>query len=119
MIVITNSFDMDKIRKIVRGHEDLCGYIADMVPDRYRHIRAIEHNTRYVLNRCINDDTKISLEDKLWATAELTKNLHVVGYLDFIIDIESFERRINMKKVEEYYKGDKYGKGSRLRTTNS
>ena len=30
MIVITNSFDMDKIRKLVRGHEDLCGYIADM-----------------------------------------------------------------------------------------
>lgn len=112
MIVATNVFDMPLIREMVKKRTDLCAYVHGLVPDRYKHVNAIEHNTRYLLNLNIVNDDSISLDNKLWATQELTKNLHVVGYIDSIVTTSDVEKIINMKKVEKYYEGDKYGKSS-------
>lgn len=111
MIVATDAFDMQKVKSLIKSGGDLCEYAMSLVPDRYKHVDGIYHNTRYFLNLNILKATDISLEDKTAASASLTAGLHVVGYMDDYITCGEMERHINMKKVNKYFEGDKYGKG--------
>lgn len=111
MIIATNSFDMDTIRSIVKDRGDLNEYVLGLVPDRYKHVEAIAHNTRYYLNLQISKSKEFSLQDKTWINFELTRNIHVVGYMGIYITCGELERHINMSRVEQFHKGDKYGKG--------
>ena len=112
MIVATNTFNMDEVISIIKSGGDLCAYVKELVPPRYRHIDGIYHNTRYLLNLEILKSKDIKLEDKTEASSVLTRGLHVVGYMDCYIPCSVLERHINMNKVKRYHEGDKYGKGS-------
>lgn len=107
MIIATDTFDMSKVVSLSEDYDGLCKYIWTLVPDRYKHLDAIYHNTRYYINMCILKDTKISLEKKTQISKYLTKGIRVVGYTDSYITCRDLETRINMKKVNKYYEGDK------------
>lgn len=111
MIVATDVFDMDEVKRLIKSNGDLCAYVMSLVPDRYRHVDGIYHNTRYLLNLRILQSNDLDLKDKSNASAMLTAGLHVVGYMDKYIACGAMERHINMKKVQQYYKGEAYGKG--------
>lgn len=110
MIVATDSFNMDDIHFIVKSNGDIRGYVASLVPDKYRHVEAIAHNTRYLLNLQVLKSREFTLQEKTWISSELTKNIHVVGYMDVYITCGEMERHINMKEVDKYFRGEKYGK---------
>lgn len=112
MIVATNAFNMDEVRSVIKSGGDLCEYVRSLIPNRYRHIDGIYHNTRYYLNLVILKSKDFSLQEKTDASAALTKGLHVVGYMDCYIDCGLLERHIDMRKVNKYFEVDKNGKGS-------
>jgi hypothetical protein len=107
MIIATDIFDMDKVIALRDDYEGLCSYIWTLVPERYKHIDVIYHNTRYYINMCVLKNTSIPLEKKLQISKYLTKNIRVVGYTDTYITCSELEKRINMSKVNKYYEGDK------------
>lgn len=111
MIVATDVFDMEEVARLIKNNGDLCAYVYSLVPDRYKHVDGIYHNTRYLLNLRILQSQDFNLTDKSNASSMLTAGLHVVGYMDKYIACGAMERHINMKKVQQYYEGDKYGKG--------
>lgn len=110
MIVATDAFDMDAIHTIVKSNGDIREYVRSLVPDKYKHVDAIFHNTRYLLNLQVLKSGEFTLQEKTWLNAELTKDIHVVGYMDVYITCGELERHINMSNVEEYFRGDRYGK---------
>lgn len=112
MIIATDTFDIEEVKSLLRDGKDLCTYVRGLIPDRYKHVDGIYHNTRYYLNLTILKSDKFTLEDKMKASAALTRGLHVVGYLDSYLTCGVLERRINMNKVIKYFEGEKYGKGS-------
>lgn len=107
MIIATNIFDMDKVIALRDDYEGLCSYIWTLVPERYRHIDAIYHNTRYYINMCVLKNISIPLEKKLQVSKYLTKGIRVVGYTDTYITCSELEKRINISKVNKYHEGDK------------
>jgi hypothetical protein len=107
MIIATDSFDLDKVIALRENYEELCNYVKTLVPDRYKHIDAIYHNTRYYINMCVLKNTSIPMERKLQVSKYLTKGIRVVGYTDTYITCSELEKRINMNKVNKYYEGDK------------
>lgn len=112
MIIATNSFDMGKIISMSENYEGLCSYIRTLVPDRYKHIDAIYHNTRYYINLEVLKAKDITMQKKMALSKLLTKGIRVVGYMDVYITCTDLERKVNMKKVEQYHRGDKYGKSN-------
>lgn len=112
MIIATNSFDMDEVVKLSGDYEKLCLYVMSLVPERYKHIDAIYHNTRYFINLEVLKSKDIPLDKKTELSKHLTKGIRVVGYMDIYITCNELERKISMKKVEQYYKGDTDGKGN-------
>ena len=112
MIIATNSFDMDKVLRLVGNYEGLCEYVKSLVPDRYKHIDAIYHNTRYFLNLEVLKSKDIPMDKKTELSKLLTKGIRVVGYMDVYIACNEMERKINMKKVDQYHRGDKDGKSN-------
>lgn len=112
MIIATNSFDMNKVVRLSESYEELCSYIMSLVPERYRHIDAIYHNTRYYLNLEVLKSKDIPMDKKTALSKLLTKGIRVVGYMDIYITCNEMERKINMKKVDQYHKGDKDGKSN-------
>jgi hypothetical protein len=107
MIIATDVFDMDKVIALRDDYEGLCNYIWTLVPDRYRHIDVIYHNTRYYINMCVLKNALIPLDKKLQVSKYLTKQIRVVGYTDTYITCSELEKRINMSKVDKYHEGDK------------
>lgn len=112
MIVATDVFDMNAVHAIVKSGGDIRAYVKSLVPERYAHIEAIAHNTRYLLNLQVLKSSEFTLQEKSWLNAELTKEIHVVGYMNCYIACGEMERHINMNKVYKYHEGDKYGKSS-------
>lgn len=112
MIIATNVFDMKKVVSLSEDYDGLCNYIRSLMPERYKHIDAIYHNTRYYLNLEVLKASDISMEKKVSLSEKLTKNIRVVGYMDVYITCKDLERKINMKKVEQYYRGEKYGESN-------
>lgn len=103
---------MDDIHSIIKKGGDIREYVSGLVPTKYRHVEAISHNTRYLLNLQVMKSREFSLEEKTWMNQELTKNIHVVGYMDVYITCGELERHINMKEVDKYFRGEIYGKSS-------
>lgn len=106
MIIATDIFDMDKVIALRDDYEGLCEYIWTLVPERYKHIDVIYHNTRYYINMCVLKSADIPLEKKLQVSKYLTKSIRVVGYTDTYITCRELENRINMSKVNKYHEGD-------------
>lgn len=110
MIVAVRGFDFDTVHKIITSDGDICKYIDDLIPPTYKHCDAIRYNTRYYLYTLAMSSEQFTLYEKGWLNQKLTKDLHVVGYIDEYIPVDILERYINMKKVDNYYKGEKcYG----------
>lgn len=108
MIIGTDNIDYDKVIGLSDDYNGLCEYIRSLVPEQYRHVEAIYNNTRYYINTMILENSSLSLDKKMAITKLLTKNIRVVGYTDVYITCGDLERRINMKRVNSYYEGDKY-----------
>lgn len=109
MIIATDEFDMRKVVSLADDYDALCEYIHSLVPERYKHQDAIYHNTRYYLNLEVLKAKDITMEKKTSLSQKLTRNIRVVGYMDVYITCKDLERKINMKKVEQYYRGEKNG----------
>ena len=110
MIIATNEFDMKKIVSLSDDYEGLCEYIRSLVPDRYVHQDAIYHNTRYFINLEVLKAKDITMNKKTALSQMLTRNIRVVGYMDVYITCKDLERKVNMKKVEQYFRGEKNGR---------
>lgn len=102
MIVATDVFVFDDVKAIIRHRGDIRGYVDGLVPSRYKHVEAIAHNTRYLLNLQVLKSGEFTLDEKSWINSELTRGLHVVGYMDCYITCSELERAVNIKKVERY-----------------
>lgn len=105
MIVVTNDFDLVKLHELYKTQGDVRAYVDSLVPLRYQHNPAFSHNTRYYLNQIILSSKEFSLAEKQWFNIELTKSLHVVGFMGTFILVDDMERFINMSKVEKLLKG--------------
>ena len=107
MIIATDVFDMSKVMSLSDDYEGMCSYIWSLVPERYKHLDVIYHNTRYYVNMCVLKSTDIPLEKKLKVSKFLTRGIRVVGYTDNYITCRELENRVNMNKVNKYHEGDK------------
>lgn len=112
MLIATNVIDYDKVLSLSEDEEGLCAYIKSLVPERYRHVDAIYHNTRYYINLEVLKNSTYPLEKKLALSRMLTKNIRTVGYMDSYVTCSELEAHISMKKVHKYHEGELYGKGS-------
>lgn len=110
MIIGSKDFDKDKVLSLASDYEGLCGYVWTLVSDRYKHFDAIYHNTRYYINLEILKDNSIPLDKKMSISKLLTKNIRTVGYMGEYITCQDLEKRIDMNKVNKYYKGELNGK---------
>lgn len=112
MIIATDKFDMKKVVSLSENYEGLCEYVHSLIPERYKHIDAIYHNTRYYLNLEVLKSKDITMDKKTSISKKLTKNIRVVGYMDVYITCKDLERKVNMKKVEQYHRGEEYGESN-------
>ncbi len=110
MIIATDVFDMDRILALKDDYEGMCDYIWTLVPDRYKHLDVIFHNTRYYINMCVLKSETIPMEVKSAISKYLTKSIRVVGYTDTYITCSELEKRVNMNRVNKYFEGDNNGK---------
>lgn len=109
MIIATDVFDMDKVISLKTDYSGMCDYIWTLVPERYRHLESIYHNTRYYINMCVLKSSSIPMETKTEISKFLTKDIRVVGYTDSYITCSELEKRVNINKVNKYHERDQYG----------
>lgn len=107
MIIATDIFDKDKVLSLKDDYEGLCSYVWTLVPEKFKHLDVIYHNTRYYINMCILQDTGISLDVKTQISKLLTRSIRVVGYMDKYITCRDLDSRVDMNKVNKYHEGDK------------
>lgn len=112
MIIANLNYSSSELIKRVDNFEELCKYIRSTVPEEYRHVDAIYHNTRYYLNTRVLEDSSIPLNTKKKLSDALTTGLRTVGVLGDWVTCGELNRRANMEKINKYRKGDKHGKGS-------
>ena len=110
MLIATNIIDYDRVMSLSEDEAGLSEYIWSLIPDRYRHVDAIYHNTRYYINLEVLKNTSYSLEKKLAISRLLTKNIRTVGYMDCYVTCSELEAHVSMKKVQKYHEGEIYGK---------
>lgn len=119
MIIATDDVDIKKVVNMSGDSDKLCTYVKSLVPERYRHIDAIYHNTRYYINLLVLKSDDISLEKKSALSKLLTRNIRVVGYMGVYITCKDLERKISMKKVNKYHEEVEHGKSSKFSSANS
>lgn len=107
MLIATRSFNREKVVSLAGDADALIAYVESIVPDKYKHIDALSHNTRYYINQKILDDDKIPMDIKMKLTEALTRRLHIVGYLGKYITCDELDSSVNMQRVMKYYEGER------------
>lgn len=109
MLIATKEFSLDEVLKLSSNYDGLCKYIKELVPEHYRHIDAIYHNTRYYISLQVLKDKSIPIEKKMELSKNLTAGIRVVGFIGKYITCDDLEAHIDMRKVKCYYEGENHG----------
>ena len=106
MIIANLNYSKSELVSRMNNFDELCKYVRSTIPEKYRHVDAIYHNTRYYLNTCVLEDDTLNLSVKKQLSDILTKNIRVVGVLGEWVPCSELDRRTNLNRVFKYYKGD-------------
>lgn len=98
------------IRELVvrcKKEEELLNYMDSLVPEGFRHIRAIVDNQRYICCLYIRASKVIPWDVKKDLLNNIMSKLTVVGYTNILIETSMLYSIANMDRIEKYYRKEK------------
>ena len=103
MIVGVSNVDLIELDRAAKDVETFKSYCDSLVPEEFRHVREIMSNQRYLCLMLLRRSKNVSWDKKKEIIEPLMQGLHVVGYSDGLIDLNSMMNLVDRRRLRKFY----------------
>ena len=104
MLVGKSDVDTSELVKHTRTSEEFLMYTDSLVPYDFRHNKTIVDNQRYLCCLLLRSCDGVSWDIKKKILDDVMPAIHIVGFTDMLIDVNSLFGLINKDKLMKFKK---------------
>lgn len=105
MIIGVADIPESEITKHIQSVEEFCVYCEQLVPEEYRHIKAIVDNQKYYCCLILRQITGISWPKKRGLINVVMSSVQIVGYVDSVVEVSVLNDMVNRERLRAFKEG--------------
>lgn len=102
MIVGCREVDLKKLKSVYNVQESLDNYCISLVPKYVRHVKEIVDNQKYLVALYLRTLESIPFKEREYWSNYLTKDIHVTGLLNSIVDFKDLMLYTDVKQLVNF-----------------